>query len=77
MSVGGGFTEPQLAAIERGKDPESIPGLVRAVRQLQHELDRLTLGLDVARRDREELRAALLRAREEAERREEGTNAES
>ena len=68
MSAGGGLSEEQLAAIERGRDPEAVPGLVGAVRQLQHELDRLRLSLEVARRDREELRAALLSAKEEVER---------
>lgn len=57
------LSEAQLAALERGRDPEAIPGLVREVRRLQHELDRLRLALDVATRDREELRVALLRAR--------------
>lgn len=61
----GGYTEEQLAAIERGRDPEAIPALVSTIRSLQHELDRLRLGLDVATRDREELREALLRAQGE------------
>ena len=57
------LSEAQLAALERGRDPEAVPALVREVRRLQHELDRLRLALDVATRDREELRVALLRAR--------------
>lgn len=64
----GGFSEQQLAAIERGRDPESIPTLVGLIRELQHDLDRLRLSLDVARRDREELRTALIQAQEELRR---------
>ena len=59
-----GLTEQQLADLERRRDPETIPELVRTVRRLQHETDRLGLGLDVARRDREELRAALIQAQQ-------------
>lgn len=58
------LSEAQLEAIERAADPASIPELVRTIRAQQHELDRLRLSLDVARRDREELRLALLNARE-------------
>ena len=64
----GNLSEAILERMERARDPDSIPELVRTVRQLQHDLDSLRLGLDVARRDREELRAALYHAREEIRR---------
>jgi len=38
------------------------------IRQQQHELDSLRLGVDVARRDREELRMALMAAQAEIHR---------
>lgn len=57
------LSESELEAIEQRKDPELIPYLVSTIRQQQNELDSLRLGLDVARRDREELRAALVAAR--------------
>lgn len=60
------LSEAELAAIERSRDPEVIPRLVSIIRQQQHDLDNLRLSVDVARRDREELRAALIQAREEA-----------
>lgn len=63
-----GYTEQQLAQIERERDPEVIPSLVAAIREQQHDLDSLRLSTEVARRDREELRAALLRAQEELRR---------
>jgi hypothetical protein len=62
------MSEAELARLERARDPESIPELVRTIRELQHDLDSLRLGMDVARRDREELRAALYHAREELRR---------
>jgi hypothetical protein len=65
VSSGGSWTEEQLAALERSVDPAVIPELVRTIRAQQHELDRLRLSLEVARRDREELRMALLARREE------------
>jgi hypothetical protein len=65
---GGGMSEAELERLERDRDPESIPELVRTIRQLQHDLDSIRLGFDVARRDREELRAALYHAREEIRR---------
>jgi hypothetical protein len=65
---GGSLSEAELERMERARDPESIPELVRTIRQLQHDLDSLRLGMDVARRDREELRAALYHAREELRR---------
>lgn len=65
---GGSMSEAELERLERVRDPESIPELVRTIRQLQHDLDSIRLGFDVARRDREELRAALYHAREEIRR---------
>jgi hypothetical protein len=58
-----GFSEAELERIERSADPAVIPELVRTIRSQQHDLDNLRLSLDVARRDREELRIALLQAR--------------
>ncbi|HET8653932.1 MAG TPA: hypothetical protein VFL93_00265 [Longimicrobiaceae bacterium] len=60
--------ESQLTAIEERRDPASIPELVRTIRAQQHDLDQLRLSLDVARRDREELRLALIHARAEIRR---------
>lgn len=65
MSGARGFDERALAEIERRADPTIIPTLVQEIRRQQHDLDSLELSLEVARRDREELRAALIRAREE------------
>jgi hypothetical protein len=62
------LSENELEAIERQRDPSVIPLLVSTVREQQHELDGLRLGMDVARRDREELRAALISARAELDR---------
>jgi hypothetical protein len=59
-----GYSEEELARIEAARDPEVIPQLVRTIQQQQRELDNLRLSLDVVRRDREELRAALVRCRE-------------
>jgi hypothetical protein len=59
-----GFSESDLERIERGADPSVIPELVRTIRAQQRDLDNLRLSLDVARRDREELRIALMQARE-------------
>jgi hypothetical protein len=56
------LSEEELARIERAADPSVVPRLVEIVRQQQHDLDQLRLSLDVARRDREELRSALLEA---------------
>jgi hypothetical protein len=58
-----GFTESELEQIERRADPAVIPELVRTIRSQQRDLDNLRLSLDVARRDREELRAALMEAK--------------
>ena len=60
-----GFTEAELEAIERTGTGEVIPELIRTIREQQHDLDNLRMGLDVARRDREELRLALIRAQAE------------
>jgi hypothetical protein len=63
------LTEQALEKMERDRDPEVIPSLVSTIRQQQHDLDSLRLALEVARRDREELRAALIamRGRPEAQ----------
>jgi hypothetical protein len=61
-------TEEALARLERRKDPETIPHLVATIRQQQHDLDSLRLSLEVARRDREELRIALIAAQAEVRR---------
>ena len=67
------FSEEELARIEAGRDPEALPELVRTIRRQQRDLDSLRLSMDVVRRDREELRAALLQSQEEVRRlREEG-----
>lgn len=60
-----GFSESELERIERSADPSIIPELVRTIRAQQHDVDNLRLSLDVARRDREELRAALIASRRE------------
>jgi hypothetical protein len=62
------LTEQQLADLERRRDPETVAMLVGIIREQQHAIDRLRLSSDVALRDREELRAALLQAREELQR---------
>jgi len=59
------LSEQELERIERRRDPETIQHLVSTIRQQQHDLDGLRLSLDVARRDREELRAALIAAHAE------------
>jgi|GEM_PF-2147465 len=59
------LSEVDLERIERVGDAEAIPHLVSAIRQNQHDLDGLRLSLDVARRDREELRSALVSAHAE------------
>jgi hypothetical protein len=59
------LSEAELEQIERVGDAEAIPHLVSAIRQSQHDVDGLRLSLDVARRDREELRSALLSAHAE------------
>ncbi len=59
------LSEQYLDSLERNPDPASIPQLVALVRQQQRSLDGLRLSLDVARRDREELRSALVAAQEE------------
>jgi hypothetical protein len=54
------LTEQALEKMARERNPEVIPSLVSTIRQQQHDLDSLRLALEVARRDREELRAALI-----------------
>jgi hypothetical protein len=58
-------TEQELTRIERDASAAAVPQLVSTIRAQQHDLDALRLGLDVATRDREELRAALLHAQAE------------
>jgi hypothetical protein len=58
------YDERTLVRIESGGDPTVIPQLVATIRQQQHDLDALRLGVEVCTRDREELRVALLRAHE-------------
>ncbi len=62
------LSEQYLETVERKRDPEAIPQLIATVRQQQHSIDGLRLSLDVAQRDRHELRAALLGAQEEVRR---------
>jgi hypothetical protein len=62
------FSEEELASIERAADPRSVTELVRNLREHQRQLDSLRMSMDVARRDREELRSALLRCQEELRR---------
>jgi hypothetical protein len=66
------LSEQELDAIERRRDPEMIASLIATIRQQQHELERLRLSADVARRDREELRTALFHAQAEIRRLAEG-----
>ena len=60
-----GLSEAALERIEAARDPASVPELVRTVREQQRALDSLRMSMDVARRDREELRLALLKCQEE------------
>lgn len=60
-----GLSEAALERIERTRDPASVPELVRTIREQQRALDGLRMSSDVARRDREELRLALLKCQEE------------
>lgn len=62
------LSEEALGRIEASRDPAAVPELVRTVRTLQRALDSLRMSLDVARRDREELRSALLHCQEELRR---------
>jgi hypothetical protein len=64
----GAYSEEELERIERSADATAIPALVQAVRSHQRDLDNLRLSMDVARRDREELRLALLQAQGELKR---------
>jgi len=59
------LTEPQLAAIEARASGDDVPQLVSTIRNLQHELERLGSAVEVLRRDREELRAALMQRQRE------------
>ena len=60
--------EAELERIEASGTVDAIPELVRAIRDYQRELDSLRLKAEVARRDRDELRAALVSCREELRR---------
>lgn len=58
------YSEAQLEAIRRNRNADDIPLLVDLVARQQHDLDALRLKVEVAQRDREELRAALLQAQQ-------------
>ena len=58
------YSEAQLEAIRRNRNVDDIPLLVDLVARQQHDLDALRLKVEVAQRDREELRAALLQAQQ-------------
>jgi hypothetical protein len=62
------LSEQELAVIEGQKNPDAVPHLVSTIRTQQHELDGLRLSMEVARRDREELRSALISAHAEIDR---------
>lgn len=62
------LSEDALRRIEAARDPAAVPELVRTVRAQQRALDSLRMSTDVARRDREELRSALLQCQEELRR---------
>lgn len=62
------LSEQALDRIEAARDPASVPELVRTIRDQQRSLDSLRMSMDVARRDREELRAALLHCQQELRR---------
>lgn len=66
--AGRDLSEAELARIEAARDPETIPELVRTIRELQRARDSLRMSTDVARRDREELRSALLQCQEDLRR---------
>lgn len=66
--AGRNLSEDELGQIEAQRDPDAIGELVRTIRQQQRELDNLRLSMDVARRDREELRTALLNSQAELRR---------
>lgn len=61
----GSHHDAQFERWERGAASGDIPAMVAMLRQQQRELDNLRLSLDVATRDREELRTALLHCRNE------------
>lgn len=52
--------DAELDQWERSATSGDIPAMVAMLRQQQRELDHLRLSLEVATRDREELRTALL-----------------
>jgi len=56
------LSEAWLEALERHADPAAIPQLIQIVREQQHQIETLRLKAEVLQRDREELRAALIRA---------------
>ncbi|HEX6924962.1 MAG TPA: hypothetical protein VF167_06010 [Longimicrobiaceae bacterium] len=62
------FTEEQLDRMERDPEHAPVAELIVAVREQQRTLDRLRMSLDVALRDRDELRSELLACREEVRR---------
>lgn len=59
------FSEQDLERIEASGSVDAIPELVRTIREYQRELDSLRLKSEVARRDRDELRSALLSCQEQ------------
>ena len=61
---GPGFSEDDLERIEASGSAAAIPELVRTIREYQRELDSLRMKADVAARDRDELRSALLSCQE-------------
>lgn len=64
-----GFSEEELSRLEAEGTAASVPDLVRAIRDYQRSIESLRLSMDVALRDRDELRAALLRCQDELRRR--------
>jgi hypothetical protein len=62
--MSGFLGEAELTALETSRDPAVIPRLVEIIRRQHHDLEQLRLAVDVARRDREELRGALIHAQE-------------
>jgi hypothetical protein len=62
------LSEETLRRIEAARDPAAVPELVRTLREQQRALDSMRMSMDVARRDREELRSALLQCQEELRR---------
>lgn len=54
--------------MERNPEHAPVAELIAAVREQQRTLDRLRMSLDVALRDRDELRSELIACREEVRR---------